>query len=88
LLSIEEAVRKMTSFPAQKFGLWKKGIVRQAMDADLVIFDPETIAERSSFQDPHQYPTGLPYVILNGQVVVDQGRYTGQLAGTVVRRRG
>ena len=78
----------MTSFPAQKFGLWKKGVVRQGMDADLVVFNPDTIAERSSFQDPHQYPVGLPYVILNGQVVVDQGRYTGTLAGTVVRKQG
>jgi N-acyl-D-aspartate/D-glutamate deacylase len=86
LLSLEEAVRKMTSFPAQKFGLWNKGIVRQGMDADLVIFDAGTIAEQSSFQDPHQYPVGLPYVVLNGQVVVDQGRYTGQLAGKVVKK--
>jgi N-acyl-D-amino-acid deacylase len=88
LLSLEEAVRKMTSFPAQKFGLWKKGIVREGMDADLVIFDPDTIAERSTFQDPHQYPAGLPYVILNGQVVVDQERYTGKLAGQVVKKQG
>jgi N-acyl-D-amino-acid deacylase len=86
LLSIEEAVRKMTAFPAQKFGLWKKGIVREGMDADLVIFNPETIAERSTFQDPHQYPAGLPYVILNGQVVVDQERYTGKLAGQLVKK--
>ena len=88
LLSLEEAVRKMTSFPAQKFGLWKKGIVRTGMDADLVAFDPDTIAERSTFQDPHQYPAGLPYVLLNGQVVVDQERYTGKLAGQVVKKRG
>ena len=51
-------------------------------------FDPDTIAERSTFQDPHQYPVGLPYVILNGQVVVDQERYTGKLAGQVVRKQG
>jgi N-acyl-D-amino-acid deacylase len=88
LLSLEEAVRKMTSFPAQKFGLWKKGIVREGMDADVIIFDPDTIAERSTFQDPHQYPAGLPYVILNGQVVVDQERYTGKLAGQVVKKQG
>jgi N-acyl-D-amino-acid deacylase len=88
LLSLEEAVRKMTSFPAQKFGLWKKGIVREGMDADVIIFDPDTIAERSTFQDPHQYPAGLPYVILNGQVVVDQDRYTGKLAGQVVKKQG
>jgi N-acyl-D-amino-acid deacylase len=88
LLALEEAVRKMTSFPAQKFGLWKKGIVRAGMDADLVIFDAETIAERSTFQDPHQYPAGLPYVLLNGQVAVDQGRYTGTLAGKVVQKHG
>jgi N-acyl-D-aspartate/D-glutamate deacylase len=79
---------KMTSFPAQKFGLWKKGIVREGMDADVIIFDPDTIAERSTFQDPHQYPAGLPYVILNGQVVVDQDRYTGKLAGQVVKKQG
>jgi len=88
LLSLGEAVRKMTSFPAQKFGLWKKGIVREGMDADLVIFDPDTVAERSTFQDPHQYPVGLLYVIVNGQVVVDQDRYTGKLAGQVVKRQG
>ncbi|HSF32216.1 MAG TPA: amidohydrolase family protein [Candidatus Tectomicrobia bacterium] len=88
LLSIEEAVRKMTSFPVQKFGLWRKGIVREGMDADLVIFDADTIAERSTFQDPHQYPAGLPYVIVNGQVVVGQGQYTGKLAGQVVKKRG
>jgi len=88
LLSLEDAVRKMTSFPAQKFELWKKGLVREGMDADLVIFDADTIAERSTFQDPHQYPTGLPYVILNGQVVVEQERYTGKLAGQVVKKPG
>jgi len=78
----------MTSFPAQKFGLWKKGIVREGMDADLVIFDPDTITDRSTFQEPHQYPAGLPYVMLNGQVVVDQDRYTGRLAGRVVKKQG
>ena len=88
LLSLEEAVRKMTSFPAQKFGLWKKGIIREGLDADLVIFDPAVIAERSTFQNPHQYPAGLPYVIVNGQVVVDQERYTGKLAGQVVKKPG
>jgi N-acyl-D-amino-acid deacylase len=87
-LALEEAVRKMTSFPAQKFGLWTKGIIRAGMDADLVLFDANTVAERSTFQEPHQYPAGLPYVILNGQVVVDQERYTGKLAGQVVRRQG
>jgi N-acyl-D-amino-acid deacylase len=86
LLSLEEAVLKMTSFPAKKFGLWKKGVVREGMDADLVIFDPETINERSTFQEPHQYPTGLPYVILNGQVVVNQEWYTRKLAGQVVKK--
>jgi N-acyl-D-amino-acid deacylase len=88
LLSLEDAVRKMTSFPAQKFGLWKKGLVREGLDADLVIFDPARIAERSTFQNPHQYPAGLPYVIVNGQVVVDQERYTGKLAGRVVKKLG
>lgn len=69
------------------FGLWKKGIVRQGMDADLVLFEPHTIAERSSYRDPHQYPVGLPYVILNSQVTADQGRFSGTLAGRVVRRQ-
>lgn len=88
LLSWEEAVRKMTSFPAQKFGLWRKGIVRTGMDADLVLFGPSTIADRSSYQEPHRYPVGIPYVILNGQVVVDQERYTGGLVGKVLRKQG
>jgi N-acyl-D-amino-acid deacylase len=62
--------------------------VRAGMDADLVVFNPGTIAERSTFQDPHQYPAGLLYVMLNGQVVVDQERYTGKLAGQVVKKHG
>jgi N-acyl-D-amino-acid deacylase len=78
----------MTSFPAQKLGLWKKGLMSEGMDADLVIFDVDTIAQRSTFLEAHQYPTGLPSVILNGQVVVDQERCIGKLTGQVLKRQG
>jgi N-acyl-D-aspartate/D-glutamate deacylase len=88
LLTLEDAVRKMTSFPAQKFGLRNRGLLREGMAADITIFDPEKVEDRSTFRNPHQYPQGIEYVIINGQLVVDQGKHTGALAGKVLRSSG
>ena len=70
ILSLPDAVRKMTSLPAKVFKLEDRGVVRIDAWADLVIFDPETITETSTYEDPRQYPTGISHVIVNGQVVV------------------
>jgi len=85
ILTLEEAIRKMTSLPAGKLGLQDRGLIREGFWADIVIFDPREISDKSSYQDPHQYPVGIPYVLVNGQVVVEEGKHTGALPGKVVR---
>lgn len=85
LLCIEEAIRKMTSFPARKAGIKDRGIIREGMAADLVIFDPEAIQEEATFTDPHHFPTGIDYVVVNGQIVVDHGSHTGVQSGGAIR---
>ena len=77
ILTLQEAVRKMTSFPAQKIGLRDRGLVREGMWADLTLLDPTTVEDRATYQAPHQYPEGIPYVLVNGQVVVERGEHTG-----------
>ena len=86
LLSLEEAVRKMTSFPAQKLGLHNKGVLRPGADADVVVFDPKTVIDRATFEHSAQYPEGIEYVLVNGRISVDRGRFTGQTAGQVLSR--
>jgi len=86
LLTLEEAIRKMTSLPATKIGLESRGIIKEGFWADVVIFDPATIKDKATFDNPHQYPEGINYVIVNGQVVVDHGRLTGVRPGKVLRK--
>ena len=86
-LRLEEAIRKMTSFPAQRFGLLDRGLLRPGMWADLTVFDPATVAERSTYKDPHRFPSGIEYVVVNGKVAVDGGKYTGALAGRTLRKK-
>ncbi|MFQ6053419.1 MAG: amidohydrolase family protein, partial [Candidatus Bathyarchaeia archaeon] len=86
VLRLEDAVRRMTSFPAQRFGILDRGLIRPGMWADITIFDPETVIDRATYENPHQPPGGIPYVIVNGVVAVDGGRCTGALAGMVLRR--
>jgi len=84
VLSLEEAVKKMTSVTAERFGLSDRGVIREGTRADLVLFDAHTIADRATFTHPHQYPVGIPCVIVNGVVVIDQCEHTGALPGQVL----
>jgi N-acyl-D-amino-acid deacylase len=86
VISLEEAIRKMTSLPAQTFGLYKKGILRERLDADVVIFDPETIIDNSTFDDPTQPPAGICWVIVNGELAAENGKIVGATSGQVLRR--
>jgi dihydroorotase/N-acyl-D-amino-acid deacylase len=86
LLSIEEAIRKMTSLPAQRMRLWDRGVVRPGAFADLVVFDPATIRDRATFEQPRQYAEGVRYVAVNGQLVVDGGQLTAARPGRALRR--
>ncbi|MCE2465838.1 MAG: D-aminoacylase [Dehalococcoidia bacterium] len=85
-MTLENAVRKMTSFPAQRLGLPDRGLLRDGMKADIVVFDPDTVKAPATRRQPKQYPIGIDYVIVNGQVVIEQGRHTGALAGRALRR--
>ena len=84
VLPLEEAVKKMTSVSAERFGLSDRGVIREGMWADLVLFDAQTVADGATFTHPHQYPIGIPYVIVNGVIVVDQYQHTGALPGQVL----
>lgn len=87
LLSWETAVAKMTGMPAAKLGLRDRGLIRPGYFADLAVFDPATVKDEATFQDPHRHPTGIPYVIVNGQLVVDQGRMRPLAVGRVLTPR-
>ncbi|GAA4892920.1 dihydroorotase [Stackebrandtia albiflava] len=87
VLSLEECVRHMTARPAGRLGLTDRGVVREGMVADLVLFDPETVADTATFARPRSLPTGIPYVVVNGRLAVDDGTRTSALAGRAVRRR-
>jgi N-acyl-D-amino-acid deacylase len=83
----EQMIRKMTSLPASRFGFERRGAIRPDAFADLVIFDPERIADKATWVEPHQYPDGIEYVIVNGQIVIERGEHTGSLPGRVLRKR-
>ncbi len=86
LLSLENAVHKMTLMPAERIGLWDRGRIAPGMVADLVIFDPATIRDEATFQYPHRYPTGITSVIVGGQVVIHEEQHTGKLCGHILER--
>ncbi len=88
VLSLEECVRKMTSLPARRFGLRSRGLLCEGFFADLVIFDPETVRDMATFEDPRQYPLGIETVIVNGQVVLDNGQHTGATPGQALAAQG
>jgi N-acyl-D-amino-acid deacylase len=86
LISMETAVHKMTGMAAQRLRLKDRGVLREGLAADVTIFDPKTVKDESTYPDPHRYPTGIPYVIVNGAVVVDSGRMTDERRGRILRR--
>ena len=88
ILSLEEAVRKMSAFPAQRLGLAERGVLREGMKADLVVFDPATVRDRATFEQPHQYAEGVTHVIVNGDIVFADGRITSARPGRMLRGRG
>ncbi|MCE3282536.1 MAG: D-aminoacylase [Chitinophagaceae bacterium] len=85
VLSLEEAIRRMTSLPAQKFRLRDRGLLREGFAADIVVFDEKKVADLSTFEKPHQYSTGFKYVLVNGSVTLDNGKHTGTRNGTTLR---
>ncbi len=88
VLPLEKAVAKMTGMPAQRVGLKDRGLLREGMFADIAIFNPQTVIDRATFEAPNQYPEGVLYVIVNGQLSVDQGKRTAALAGRPLRGPG
>jgi N-acyl-D-aspartate/D-glutamate deacylase len=95
VLSLEEAIRKMTSFPAQRFGLWQRGVLRPGAWADIVVFDLQRLHDRATnlaphlypFENyPHRYPEGIDYVFVNGVMVIDPEGHTAVLPGQVLRQ--
>lgn len=88
VLSLPEAVRKMTALSAQIVGLSDRGVLRPGMAADIAIFDPDTVSDKATWENPAQYAVGIPYVIVNGRVVIDHGRHTGALPGRILYGRG
>ena len=87
LLSLPQAVAKMTGGAAAALGMPDRGLLCEGQAADVVLFDPATIIDCSTFDDPHQYPAGIETVIVNGAVVIDGGEHTGALPGRLLRRR-
>jgi N-acyl-D-amino-acid deacylase len=88
VITLEDAIRKMTSLPAQTFGFRDRGMVREGFAADLVIFDENTVGDRATFENPHQFPTGISYVIVNGQPVFANGQMTNARPGLALKGPG
>lgn len=87
IMSLEEAIMKSTMLPAQKFQLKKRGELKEGYYADITIFDPNTVIDIGTFDNPHQYPRGIEYVIVAGDVVINKGEHTGKLPGKVLNRK-
>ena len=87
LLPLERAIWKMTGAPARALGVTDRGQIKPGMAADITVFDPDTIAEKATYQDPHQFAVGIEHVLINGEAVIAHGEHTGALPGEMLRRR-
>ena len=87
VISLEEAVRRMSSLPAQKFQLKNRGLLREGFAADIVVFDEATVKDLATYEKPHQYSTGFRYVLVNGQVVIENEGFNGTRSGAVLRKQ-
>ena len=88
VITLADAIRKLTKLPAINLNLRDRGELRENYFADIVIFDPYEIQDHSTFEEPHQYATGMQHVIVNGELVLRNGKHTGALPGQVVRGPG
>jgi N-acyl-D-amino-acid deacylase len=88
LVSLEEMIRRMTSLAAQKFQLKDRGLIKEGMAADIVIFDPDEVTDKATFEQPHQFSAGFHYVLVNGQLAIDNGKHTGIKSGTTLKGPG
>jgi len=88
ILTLEDAVRKMTGAVAQRLSIQDRGEIKEGLAADIMIFDPKTIIDRATYERPHQLSVGVRYVLVNGVAVVDDGRITGAKPGVVLRGPG
>jgi N-acyl-D-aspartate/D-glutamate deacylase len=86
MMSLPEAVHKISGFPAGILGLKGRGLLKEGYWADLVLLDPKEIADEATYNRPEQYPEGIPYVLVNGELVVDSGETTGSLPGRALRK--
>lgn len=86
VLTLENAIRKMTSFPAQRLGLQDRGLLKENTWADVVIFDPDTVADKATYEDPHRFPEGIHFTIVNGEIVVEDGKQLNKCPGRILRR--
>jgi N-acyl-D-amino-acid deacylase len=87
VLTLPQAIKRMTSFPAQRLRLQDRGLIREGMIADITIFNPDTIIDKGTYAEPNQYPVGIEYVLINGQVALEKGKITQVRAGRALRRR-
>ena len=87
VLTMEDAIRRMTSLPARTFALRDRGLLREGMAADVVIFDPAKVEDKSTYVRPHQYSTGFDFVMVNGRIAVDEGKLTSERGGQALRHR-
>ena len=85
ICTLEEMIKKMSSMPAEKLRFKNKGRIKENNDADIVLFNYNTIKDKATFTDPHQYPEGIPYVIVNGEIVIEEGEHTGAMPGKVIK---
>jgi dihydroorotase/N-acyl-D-amino-acid deacylase len=83
-ITLEDAVHKMSAFPAQRIGLADRGVLREGLRADIAVFDPATVADRATFEQPHQYAVGVTQVIVNGQLAFEEGKMTSARPGRVL----